>query len=375
MRVLLASHRYHPIPGGTEKVVQSIAEGLVARGHEATVVTQREPGVPHEEVHSGVRIVRLPVRSWAGVRIPRGYHATLRRLGADVFHLHGNRIWCADFYFPFAGRHDWPQVLTGHGFYQYAMHPRWLDRWYFERYLPRQVRKFGAYAALTEHEASQLVTWGVEPHRILRVPDGIPLGEFDRPLDTLTTVRERFGVKAPHLAVYVGGFFENKRVDRIVDAIARTAGRWALLAVGREIERSPYSARMVAERARTQGVELHLPGVLDRPATIEALFAADAVVLGSEYEGFGLLLLEAMAAGRPFVSFPAGAAPELSGLGAGICAPSVDEFARALTRLEDEDARRSMGEAGKRAIGEFSQERMVERYVALYERLLGNAPR
>jgi glycosyltransferase involved in cell wall biosynthesis len=291
VRVLLASHRYYPVPGGTEKIVQSIAQGLVARGHEATVVTQREPDTAREEVHEGVRIVRIPVLSVGGIRVPRGYHSTLRRLGADIFHLHGNRIWCADFYFPLAQRHPWPQLLTGHGFYQYAIHPRRWDRWYFERYFPRQVRKFGRYAALTEREAGQLAGWGVPAGRIARVPDGIPLDEFSRPPDSVASLRARVGVRAPHLAVYVGGFFENKRVDRLVEAVARTNGRWALLAIGREIPDSPSSARVIADQARRLGAEVHLPGVLPREETLAALFASDAVVLGSEYEGFGLLLL------------------------------------------------------------------------------------
>ncbi|MGI0131800.1 MAG: glycosyltransferase family 4 protein [Thermoplasmata archaeon] len=370
MRVLLATHRYFPVPGGTERVVQSIAEGLVARGHGATVLTQREPGVPHDEVRAGVRIHRLPVMDVGGIRIPRGYHSALRRLRADLFHLHGNRIWCADFYFPFARWHAGTQVLTGHGFYQYAMHPRRLDRWYFERYFPRQVIKFGAYAALTEKEAGQLIAWGVPRELIARVPDGIPLAEFARPAPPVEEVRRRWGIRAPHLAVYVGGFFENKRVDRLVEAVARTQGRWALLAAGREIPNSPHSARSIAERARSLGVEIVLPGVLPRPEAVNAISTADAVVLGSDYEGYGLLLLEAMAAGRPFVAGSAGAAPELAALGAGVSVTSIEEFAAALTRLEDRKVADALGRRGRAAVADFSEDRMVERYLAIYERLL-----
>ncbi|HEV2448908.1 MAG TPA: glycosyltransferase, partial [Thermoplasmata archaeon] len=125
MHVLLASHRYFPVAGGTERVVQTIAEGLVAAGHRASVITQAEPGAPEREELRGVQVHRIPVRRFAGVRFPRGYLRTLRSIPADLFHLHGNRIWCADFYFPKAKRFSWPSVLTGHGFYQYEMHPRW----------------------------------------------------------------------------------------------------------------------------------------------------------------------------------------------------------------------------------------------------------
>ncbi|MCI4317763.1 MAG: glycosyltransferase, partial [Thermoplasmata archaeon] len=102
MRLLFACHRYYPVPGGSERMVQTLAEALVRRGHSATVVTQGEPGSPVEEELNGVRITRLRVRPFAGIRFPAGYLRFLRRFDADVFHLTGNRIWCADFYFPLA---------------------------------------------------------------------------------------------------------------------------------------------------------------------------------------------------------------------------------------------------------------------------------
>ena len=368
MRVLLASHRYFPVPGGTERHVQLLAEGLARRGHSATVLTQSEPGVPREETLNGVRVARMPVRSFAGIRWPLGYLKRLRSLGADVFHLTGNRIWCADFYFPFARRFDWPQVLTGLGFYQYAMHPTRFDRWYFERYLPRQIAKFDRYTALTGFERDQLLGWGVPAERIAWVPTGIALGEFASPPRPPAEVRHGWGIKAPNVAVYAGGFFENKRVDRLVDAVARTNGRWGLVVVGRDRPESPYSAAAMATRANAAGVEFVAPGALTRAETVSALFAADAVVLGSEYEGFGIVLLEAMAAARPFVAFPSAGAAELAATGGGILVSTVEECAGALTRLEDAGVRSELGRLGRAAVVEYTDDRMVDRFVEVYER-------
>lgn len=369
MRVLFATHRYFPVAGGTERVVQILAEGAVRAGHAATVVTQREPGVPDDERVNGVRVVRLRMRHVAGIRVPVGYRRALRAAEADVFHLHGNRIWCADFYLPRAKSAPWPQVMTGHGFYQYDRFRRWWDRWYFERYLPRRLRWFDRYVPLTEHERDQLTGWGVPAQRMVRIPNGVDLAEFQAPVDG-GSLRSTYGIRADLLAVYVGGFFANKRVDRLIDAIARAGPRWALLAIGRDVPGSGSGMAACIARAGALGVEFHAPGALSRPETVRALSAADVVVSASDYEGFGLTPLEAMAAGRPFVTFPAGAAPEIAAAGGGFTEATVPGFAARLRELEDPGRREAVSIAGRRAVPEWSTEVMVRRHLALYASVL-----
>jgi len=366
VHVLLASHRYYPVPGGTERVVQSIAEGLVRRGHRATVLTQAEPGSPEVEQLNGVEVRRLFVRRVAGIRWPRAYLSTLRAIDADLFHLHGNRIWCADFYFPFARRFHWPQVLTGYGFYQWEMHPRLRDRLYFRRYFPWVVRAFDAYTPMTERERAQLLGWGVSPDRLTLVPAGIELEEFAHPPDGVAEVRRSWGVHRPYVAVYAGGFFENKRVDRLVEALGAVRDRWALVAIGRDVPGTRSDLESCRSRASELGVEFVAPGVLPRMDVLRSLFASDAVVLGSEYEGYGLLPLEAMAAGRPFVAFESGAARELAATGAGSTVDDVPAFGRALAELADPEERRRRGAAGQLAVRSYSVDAMVDRFVAVY---------
>ena len=375
MHVLYASHRYHPVPGGTERLVQTIAEGAAKRGHEVTVVTQREPGAPFEEVIGGVRVVRLRVVRAFGIRWPRDYISFLRRSRADVFHAFGNRIWCVDFYLPRARGFRWPQLLSGLGFYQYAMHPNLFDRLYFERYFPRAARRFDRYVALTDREADQMTRWGFPRERILRLPTGVDLSEFAAGAPRVDVTRAAWGLTAPQVAVYAGGFFDNKRVDRLIQAAALRRGSWGVVLIGRDMPESPCSIAATQALASRLGVEVRFPGVLPRAAVIQSLFAADAVVLGSEYEGYGLLLLEAMAAGRPFVSFDAGAAPELASTGAGFSVSSVEEFAGRLELLEDSAVRTQVGSLGLRRVTEFSQDRLVDRHLEAYQALIQDRSR
>ena len=370
MRVVVACHSYSPTVGGSERFAQALSEGLVRRGLPTSVVTRQDPGLPAREEIGGVDVVRIAMRRLGRFHLPKAYRATLRRLRPDVLHLSGNRVWCADFYLPWAGRAPWAQVMTGHGFYQYAMHRRAWDRWYFERYLPGRIRKFQVYTPLTLHERDQLLSWGVEPGRLELVPQAVDLAEFAGPRASPDRVWSRWALPTPHRAVYVGGFFENKRVDRLVRAVAATHGRWGLLAVGRDAPGSMADRSHVARLVEELRAPVRIEDVLPREDVLDALAAADAVVLGSSYEGFGILLLEAMASGTPFVSFRAGAAAELAATGSGFCVDSEEEFAEALGRLEDPARHRSMSERARSEAGGYSLERQIEHFVAVYERAL-----
>lgn len=371
MHLVVACHRYYPVPGGSERIAQLVAEGAARRGDRATVITQAEPGSPTEEMVNGVTVRRLAMRHVGGVRVPRGYLRSLRATGGDLFHLHGNRIWCADFYLPFARRFRWPQLGTGHGFYQYAVHPKPWDRWYFERYFPRVLRGLDLYACDTEYERRQLLAWGFPSERLVRIPLGAPAEEFESP--TLPSPRPAWGFRAPRVAVYVGGFFENKRVDRLIEAVATTKGGWGLVAIGRDVEGSRYGRAMCERLAAERGVEFRALGIVDRRQVVAALRASDAVVSGSEYEGFGVTIAEALAAGKPFVAFRAGAAPEMAEGGAGRVVDSVAEFGRALTELDDDSVRASMAERARATAPEWTESAMVDRYLAVYDRLLATA--
>jgi glycosyltransferase involved in cell wall biosynthesis len=98
------------------------------------------------------------------------------------------------------------------------------------------------------------------------------------------------------------------------------------------------------------------------------------VVSASDYEGFGVTLAEAMAGGRPFVSWESGAAPEMAATGGGCLVRSTDEFVEALRRLEDSAARTEMGAIGRAAAPDWSVDAMTDRYLALYRQLLGPRP-
>jgi glycosyltransferase involved in cell wall biosynthesis len=110
------------------------------------------------------------------------------------------------------------------------------------------------------------------------------------------------------------------------------------------------------------------------PLVEEVLVGADLFLLPSESESFGLSALEAMACKVPVVASRAGGLPEVVVDGeTGFLCPvgDVDGMAAAaLKLLTDDELHRRFGEAGRRrAVDQFGQDPVVQRYRSFYQRL------
>src|SRR4051794_10950421 len=169
------------------------------------------------------------------------------------------------------------------------------------------------------------------------------------------------------IIIHVSNFREVKRVKDVVRVFARIrrAMPATLLMVGDGPDRPD------AEQEATElGVadDVHFLGRLDSVATL--LQASDLFLLPSQTESFGLAALEAMACGTPVVASRAGGLPEVIDDGVnGILEPpgSVEAMARrAIELLRDPKRLAQMREAAIAKAREFSADRVVPQYEALY---------
>lgn len=212
------------------------------------------------------------------------------------------------------------------------------------------------------------------------------------PADRVTTVR--YGIDPePYAEVDAGSVREVRRTLGasegcfLIGTVARLAPQKALdvLLEGYALYRrqaavpsrlalvgtGPLRAELEA-RARGLGIadEVVWAGFReDIPAVMNAL---DLFALTSVYEGFGLVLLEAMASGRPVVASRVSAIPEIvtHGVTGLLVAPRQPaELAHAFKVMEEPQRRTEYGEAGKaRARSAFTLDRMVEETLRIYER-------
>ncbi|HVM44455.1 MAG TPA: glycosyltransferase family 4 protein [Candidatus Thermoplasmatota archaeon] len=364
MRLLLTAHRFHPHVGGTETAVEQLATHFARAGHDVTVATSAEPAAPEREERDGYHVRRFPMRVRAGFRVPPpDYRRLVVEERWDVVHMHGQRIWSSDFLYPHLRRARSSIVFTAHGFAQWHRDDRvpLVDHAYYHLVLPRALRHVSCVTALTDAERRDLVGFGVPEDKIVRIGDGYDPSEFAA---LPTGFRARHGL-APdeRVLLYAGGFYANKRVDRLVEACAGVDA--TLVVLGKDADGS--QAR-VEGLARERGTRLRALGRVPRGDVLSAYREADLFLLGSDFEGYGLVLLEAMAAGLPFVSTPCGAAPDLAAHGGGVVVADARAMRAEVERLlADHASRQDMARKGMDAARRYTWESIAQEYLSLFE--------
>ncbi len=181
--------------------------------------------------------------------------------------------------------------------------------------------------------------------------------------------------------LYAGRLRTRKAVAVLVEAFAlvRQQHPRAQLVLAGDGEQRPALERQV----ETLGLDddaVRFLGAIPRHEMVDWYRRADIFCLPSIYEGFPLAILEAMAAGLPIVTTTASGMPEAivdgeSGILVGL--EDVGALGQALGRLlADDDRRHRMGEAARRRVKDhFTIERIGAQYLALWQRLLPQAPK
>jgi len=216
------------------------------------------------------------------------------------------------------------------------------------------------------------------PGRYTTVLSGMDLDPFleaEQRIDR-TAARRRFGLPLESPVVgKVARLFPLKGHPQFVEVAAAVHRRRSdvhFLLVGDGVLMQELKAEVLA---RGLGEVVHFAGLIPPAAIPEALVAMDVVVHTSLREGIARVLPQALAVGRPVVTFALDGAPEVIEDGrSGHIVPALDCTAmaeRVLELLDHPARRKSMAAYGRAFVArEFPVERMVERIDALYERQL-----
>lgn len=226
------------------------------------------------------------------------------------------------------------------------------------------VRRAAAVIADSQATAADVIALGAAPDAVRVVyPAADELAATPEPLP---------GVEAPFL-LYVGNGYPHKNLDVLVGAMERMVASRPALRLVVAGDPATFSTRL--RRRVTDGpagATVTWAGFVS-DAQLAWLYGNAAVlVLPSLAEGFGLPGLEAMAKGLPVVASRASCLPEVYGDGAAyFAATDPDDLVRALGRvLDDAAVRRTLIDAGRSRVAEFSWARMAEETLVVYRRVV-----
>ncbi len=382
MRIAELCTRYPPGPGGVETHVREVARRLAARGEEVTVFTtelyrefpwqELEAGVPRREQREGIAIERLP--AWtlpSELHYPffRGLDRALERARPEVLHAHTYGTHQVTVAGRYRRRHGVPLVLSAHFHPIWSIHGGWfrhrLRGVYDRRLSGRVLRHVDRLIVQTREEERLMRLLGVPLPPIEIIPPGY--ARLPDPPSEKDAFSRSIGLPGPYL-LFVGRLASNKGLLELVEAfqpLARRDPEVSLVLVGED----GGMKEAVEQRVR----EFHLEGRVRRTGFLsdERLLAAAfrearIFLLPSEYESFGLVLLEALAQGTPVIASRVGGIPEVLDDGrAGRLVPpnEVAPLAAAIQELyEDPAAGRALGEYGRtHVVPNYTWDRLVDR--------------
>jgi len=318
-RILHLSWEYPPLVyGGLGRHVHALAEAQAARGDDVAVLTQAAPEAPDDQFVNGVHVVRVPhdppivpfdeahllawVMGMESAIVRRGI-PLLDEFGPHVVHAHDWMMAHAATTLTDAHHGASALVATIHAT-EAGRHQGWLPSdlsdsiHSVEHWLVHRAQRVIVCSQHMRDEIGRL--FHLAPERVDVVANGIDLGRWKASAADIARARDRYAGTGP-LLVFCGRLEWEKGAHTLVDALPRLRRRLPGLRVviaGRggaaaDLERQ-VRERRVASLVTFAGwiPERELHGLMA---------AADALVIPSIYEPFGLVALEGAALSSPLV--------------------------------------------------------------------------
>lgn len=366
--------------GGAEQALAHVVPELVRRGVAIEIVVAWQPQeLVAETERLGIRVHRLGMNSgerWNLAKALSRISSIAGTFKPDVMHAH---LFFSAMYMGMlpAALSAPVKVLSLHNV-DYDVHPA--------RNRADEARK-AVHGLMLRHRihhkvaVSRTVARHYQEHlglgEVLVIPNSIPTDTVRPGLaQDRAAILRRFGVQEPSgfVAVMPGRMVKQKGHVDLVDAVALLEARGApieVVMVGRGPLEEQIRARIVENGL---GHRVHLHSVVPNAELMELLDAADAAVMPSLHEGFGIVAAEAMAMEKALIATNIGPLAELIADGeTGILVPpsSPNALADGIFRVRaNEELRRRLGRAARTAIVEgYSIPRVAERWVETYARI------
>ena len=376
MGILFITWNYPPRRGGIEYLVDHLVASL-RKHHSVRVVTAYN----HSSEFSEVDVLRAPCPGlipFALFALWRGMLSLRRDPGISV--VFGGSALAAPLVWILARLFGRRAVVQVHGLdiiYRSALYQLFCVRW---------LKRCDRIIANSAYTAMLAESKGVSSDRISIIPPGVEPERFAVTSDGAAT-KKFFGLEGRRVILFVGRLARRKGVKEFIQEwlpkiVAAVPQACFVIVGGNPTESLTHRDDMVTEIAAAAaqlGLERHviLLGSLSDEAVVRLYQACDLVVLPAlatpdDVEGFGIVLVEAAAAGKPVVATRVGGIPDAVEQGKSgllVEAGDYDSLSRATVNLLGDEKKRQM-------MGAFARQRLHEHFtwgkiMPRYETALG----
>jgi glycosyltransferase involved in cell wall biosynthesis len=326
---------HYPSIEGTTNMVNGLSEAMIALGHPQRILTTKRP--VEATVPQGVEVRQLEVPSATVLRtmarmhrLPRADREAMLELDVLIVHgmFHRQSLWVAR-----AARSlGVPVVVAPHDGYVAARFGQngLRKKIYWRMFERGHLARAAAIHVLAPSHERALRARGITAP-VFAIPNGLDERTLRAAVSDAPAVVDSFRL------AFVGRHdVYNKGIDLLLRAVKRASSERTieLMLVGRASEAARND---IATLSRHLGIEsrVHVLGVLDDPRAV--VESCHALVLPSRTEGFGLVVLEALATGRPVIVSSGAGASEWFGDSSGVSTaePQAEALSAAIVTLAD----------------------------------------
>lgn len=364
MRILVTSFTYYPQTNGVAIATQTLAESLVANGHDVAVATCYQKGLKKVDNFHGVKLYRFNFNTDILKRPIGEYRKYIEFVSSyqkDCLILECIQCFSTDILLPYISSMNCKIILHSHGgpgidfpffrwegnlFHSLGHIYNWFYYKYYYGYFFKKYAKFIDKVLCLSLCASDLKYMNevCKSVGLLENPaNDIFFNEENYDTDTTSIL----SITKSKYILCISNFTPNKRQSDIVSAFSQLKDEdCSLVLVGSTPNSSFNKVSKLAKRVmKKTGKEILILTGVNRFFFPSLIYNATLFVMASEHEEYPISLVESMACGTPFVSTNAGCSRLLPG---GVTVVSRDDLATFINMVESNlDIRKKLSRQGK----------------------------
>jgi alpha-1,3-mannosyltransferase len=286
MKILHVSNRFHPCKGGVEKHIEDLCDNLSILGYESDVAclnkcANSKEKLPCHENYNGINICRVGYLDIKYYKIAPKIIKIVKNY--DLVHVHGIGFFL-DFLSLTKPIHKKKIVVSTHGGIFHTSNINFFKMNYFRLWCRLIFKNVDRTIAVSrnDYEIFSKIT-----KNIVFIPNGVDIGKI-----------KHNGHKKKFF-LYIGRISKNKRIDNLIETMSclkKLGCDYNLHIAGPDWEGIEKNLKRMTEKNGMEN-QIIFMGEVNEKKKMECLSSAKFFISSSEYEGFGISVIEAMAAG------------------------------------------------------------------------------